>query len=335
VSGHFHTGAKSCCAVGIARVSIGGMVVSSGVRIAWLDVPGEVRSAVEVLLGAPVVEATSQVGGFSPGTADRVRTADGRRAFVKAVSPAQNPDSPGMHRREARITAALPAHAPAPGLLGVHDDGDWVALVLEDVEGRHPVTPWRPDEVARVLATLTSMAHTLTPTPIDHVPTVADSLAGDFEGWRNIAADPPSDLDDWAAERVDELEAWTDRGLAALTGDTLVHLDVRADNLLLGADGRVTVVDWPWACTGPAWLDRLLLLVNVRLYGGDTDDMFRRCVDESGADRDDLVSVLVGLAGFFLDNARRPPPPGIPTVRAFQRAQGDVVLAWLRALWAS
>jgi hypothetical protein len=97
----------------------------------------------------------------------------------------------------------------------------------------------------------------------------------------------------------------------------------------------VTVVDWPWACTGPAWLDRLLLLLNVRLYGGDTRDMLRHCAAASGADPDDLVAVLIGLTGFFLDTARRPPPPGIPTVRAFQRAQGEAVLAWVREMWTS
>jgi aminoglycoside phosphotransferase (APT) family kinase protein len=311
------------------------MVVAAGTRIGWPDVPDDVRAAVTAILGAPVIEATSQVGGFSPGTADRVRTADGRRAFVKAVSTAQNPDSPGMHRREARITAALPVRAPAPRLLGVHDDGAWVALVLEDVEGRHPVTPWRPDEVSSVLATLERMAHALTPAPVDDLPTAAESLAADFAGWRNIAADPPSDLDDWAVARLDEVVAWSDRGLAALTGDTLVHLDVRADNLLVTDDGRVVLVDWPWACTGPAWLDRLLLLLNVRVYGGDPRDMLERCATESGADPGDLIAVLVGLAGFFLDAARRPPPPGIETVRAFQRAQGDAVLAWLRELLAS
>ncbi|MCX5066569.1 hypothetical protein OOJ91_11845 [Micromonospora lupini] len=36
-----------------------------------------------------------------------------------------------------------------------------------------------------------------------------------------------------------------------------------------------------------------------------------------------------GLAGFFADSARRPPPPGIPTVRAFQQAQADAPLPWL------
>jgi aminoglycoside phosphotransferase (APT) family kinase protein len=307
------------------------MAVAAGIRIGWDDVPVDVRAAVESILGAPVVEAASQAGGFSPGTADRVRTADGRRAFVKAVSPAQNADSPTMHRREARITAALPDHAPAPRLLGVHDDGDWVALVLADVEGRHPVTPWSPDELARVIATLETMANTLTPSPVDRVPAAADALGTDLGGWRRIAADPPSDLDPWVATRLTDLMAQTERGRAVLAGDTLVHLDVRADNLLIGPDGTVTVVDWPHACRGAAWLDRLLLLINVRLYGGhDTHGLLRRCAADTGADPDDLMAVLAGLAGFFLDSSRRPPPRSIPTVRAFQRAQADALLAWLR-----
>ncbi|MGH3427861.1 MAG: hypothetical protein ACRDQZ_09895 [Mycobacteriales bacterium] len=81
------------------------MTSASGVRIGWAELPHEVRSDVEVIVGGVVVEAVSQVGGFSPGTADRVRTADGRRAFVKAVSPAQNERSPELHRHEARTTS--------------------------------------------------------------------------------------------------------------------------------------------------------------------------------------------------------------------------------------
>ena len=46
-------------------------------------------------------------------------------------------------------------------------------------------------------------------------------------------------------------------------------------------------------------------------------------------------AVLAGLAGYFVDVARRPDPPGLPTVRAFQRAQGVVVLGWLRRRWAA
>jgi aminoglycoside phosphotransferase (APT) family kinase protein len=310
------------------------MIEAIGNRIGWSDLPGHVRLAVEGIIGAPVVSAASQPGGFSPGTAARVRTADHRRAFVKAVSPAQNDESPRMHRREGRVTAALPPGTPAPRLLGSYDDGDWIALVLEDIEGRQPVVPWRSDELALVNRTLDTMASILTPSPVPGLPTAAESLHSDFQGWRQVAQNPPADLDPWAADHLDDLVTLADRGFAALTGDTVVHLDVRADNLLIGSDGTVTVVDWPWAARGPRWLDRLLLLVNVRLYGGhDSETMLREYAAGSGIDPMDLRGVLAGLAGFFVHRGGLPPPPGIPTVRAFQRAQGEGLLAWLAQTW--
>src|SRR5882672_4569754 len=79
-----------------------------GVRIAWSDLPAEVRAAVAAMVGGEVVEAVTQTGGFSPGVAARLRLSNGGRVFVKAVSAAQNPESPGLYRNEARIAAALP-----------------------------------------------------------------------------------------------------------------------------------------------------------------------------------------------------------------------------------
>jgi aminoglycoside phosphotransferase (APT) family kinase protein len=295
-----------------------------GVRISWTDLPAHVRAAVETIIGSPVVEAVSQAGGFSPGTADRVVTADGRRAFVKAVSPAQNERTPELHRQEARVTAALPSTVPAPRFLGCYDDGEWIALVLQDIQGDHPATPWRTDELDRVLAALDGLGES-----VPGLPTAADTLAEDFTGWRRVRADPPADLHPWAAGYLDELCALAERGRSALTGDALVHTDIRADNILLGSDGAVTVVDWPWACRGPAWLDSLLVLINVRLHGG-IDTGARLAAIK--ADPADLVAVLTGLAGFFTDIARQPPPIGLPTLRAFQRAQADALLPWLREL---
>ena len=37
-------------------------------RVAWADLPVEVRAAVEKVLGSRVVEARTQRGGFSPGS---------------------------------------------------------------------------------------------------------------------------------------------------------------------------------------------------------------------------------------------------------------------------
>ncbi|WP_328466172.1 aminoglycoside phosphotransferase family protein [Actinoplanes sp. NBC_00393] len=302
------------------------MVTASGVRIGWADLPVPVRHRVEdVIGGGPVIEARSQPGGFSPGTADRVCTASGRRAFVKAVTPAINPDSAVMARRELRITAALPGHAPVPRLLGGFDEDDWVVLILQDVAGAHPRTPWVSSEIDAAVTALHDLAAALTPAPVPGLPRATDYLAADFGGWAALAAGPPADLDPWAAHHLDLLADAASRGITAISaGETLVHGDIRADNMLVREDGRIIIVDWPWGCLGPAWLDSVLLAVNVIVHGGDPARVL------AGVDRDDAVAVIAGVTGYFQRQSRRPPPPGLPTVRAFQRFQGDALLPWLR-----
>ncbi|MEV1203446.1 hypothetical protein, partial [Microbispora rosea] len=41
-------------------------------------------------------------------------------------------------------------------------------------------------------------------------------------------------------------------------------------------------------------------------------------------------AVLAAVTGFFLQRGSLPAPPGLPTLRAFQLAQGRAALAWLR-----
>ena len=43
-----------------------------------------------------------------------------------------------------------------------------------------------------------------------------------------------------------------------------------------------------------------------------------------------VTAVLAALTGFFLRQSHQPAPPGLPTLRAFQEAQGHAALAWLR-----
>ncbi|TDD51573.1 hypothetical protein E1286_10370 [Nonomuraea terrae] len=75
-----------------------------------------------------------------------MRLADGRAAFVKAAQSARAPAVAAFHRREA-ISERLPAQAPVPRLLGTYDDGDWIALAFEEVDGRLPAQPWRGGEL--------------------------------------------------------------------------------------------------------------------------------------------------------------------------------------------
>jgi len=49
-------------------------------------------------------------------------------------------------------------------------------------------------------------------------------------------------------------------------GDTLLHADIRADNLLITSRDPV-VIDWPWACRGAAFVDPVLFAPSVAMQG--------------------------------------------------------------------
>lgn len=303
---------------------------AKGSRLPWSAIPRPLRARVEDQLGGEVVAAVTQPGGFSPGVAARLRLDDGRRAFVKAVGGI-NPESPDIHRAEARIAAALPPGTPAPRLLGSIDADGWVILMLEDIEGRTPAMPWRAAELDRVLAAMTDLAATLTPAPID-APAIASRLRSFGHGWRELAesgAAGAAVLPPWAATHLDELVALESGWDTAAAGTSLVHADIRADNILLTPD-RVVFVDWPWASLAAPWFDLAVMLPSVAMQGGpQPEEVLARHPVARGAESAAITTVAAAFAGALLWLAGLPDPPGLPTLRAFQRRQGEVALAWL------
>jgi len=300
-----------------------------GHRLQWAEVPAHVRADLEQALGSAVVQAVNQRGGYGPSLAARCGLADGRRAFIKAVSPAQNPDSPGMMRREGKIAAALPADAPAPALLHAYDDGEWVALAFEEVAGRLPHTPWQLDELDRVLDATLALGELV---PRTSVHSLVEQYGSMFTGWRMLSADGrDAPMDDWCRTHLDELARVEARWEYATRGAGLIHGDVRSDNVLLTAK-RVIFVDWTSTCTGAPWFEVVAMLPSVELEGGGEPDAV---LERIGLDirREQLVPLVAAIAGYFAERGRLPDPPGLPTVRAFQRAQGAVTNAWLRRLW--
>jgi len=282
-----------------------------------------------------VIRAVTQPGGFSPGVAARLLLTDGRRAFVKAVGDI-NPDSPDIHRAEARIAAALPVSAPAARLLASLDRDGWVILIFEDVDGRMPFQPWQQAELSRVLDAMADLALTLTPAPIE-APTAASRFRYLGRGWQQLAATASAadgdvdGLDPWARAALDDLAGLETGWAAATEGTTLAHGDVRADNILLAPD-RVVFVDWPWACVAQPWFDLVTMLPSVALNGGPPpESVIATHPVTRDADPGGVTAVVAALAGMFTYLGRQPDPPGLPTVRAFQRAQGETALAWLKA----
>lgn len=261
---------------------------------------------------------------------------DGRKLFVKAVSAIPNPDTPSFHRREARIVASLPLAAPVPRLLWSYDQGDggWVVLVFENVDGQHPAQPWRTDELDRVVDSLAAMAASLTPSPLPTADArrASAEFGGPLRGWQPIRDGQPSQvgrLDAWSARHLEGLADLELSAVDAVAGETLLHFDVRADNMLL-TDNRVWFVDWPRACVGAAWVDVVCFAPSVAMQGGPTpEEVIARHPACRTADPVAITATVAALAGYFTHRAMQPPPPGLPTVRAFQAAQGVVARKWL------
>jgi hypothetical protein len=307
--GTFHGVTNSVYGLGvIAHALVVSAPAAQGLRVAYDATPAALRAWVDATLGSPVTEAITQVGGFSPGVAVRLRCADGTRAFCKAVSDL-NVFAADAHRREQRINAALPVGVPVPRL------------------------PWDRAELGHVLAAIDELAALLTPCPLPDIPSIVVEWREDFDHWRVAAAGgPPPALNGWARRNLDRLAALEAGWEPAAAGDTLLHMDLRADNLLVTPE-RVWVVDWPHATRGAALFDILAMAPSVAMQGGpDPQTLLSLSATGRHADRDRVAALVCALAGYFALQALQPAPPGLPTVRAFQAAQGETAVRWLAEL---
>lgn len=310
---------------------------AAGVHLSYAEAPAAVRAWVEESLGSPVVTAAGQVGGMSPGCVARLVCADGSRAFVKAVGRELNPESPAFYRREITALGLLGSHPLWGDLLASYDDGGWVALLIEDVEGRHPD-----------LGDDAEMAHLLSAT---------DELVGVLQA---RVPDPPAPdpgngglndlgliMTQWtdSLDRIDDndlaafpdlLPAWVRRqvdGLRRLVAplrtvrcDHLVHWDIRNDNLLLRPSGDLVFLDWGAAGIGPGWLDPLLArLERVHLPWFDDSLTSSPALAEVG---DDLVTAwLVAFGTHLAVRAATVVDVNLPTLGEFRRTESARFLA--------
>jgi len=307
---------------------------AAGVHLPWAAVPAAVRSwANRVGGGGAPATARDLPGGFSPG-ATAVLDCPRGAIFVKAVGAGLNPESPELHRREAVVSASLPASPQFPRLLDVYDDGDWVALAFVAIDGRPPVHPWDLRELRIAVRGLHELHEALTPNPVAGVEPAAEKLQSLFGGWAELEAmvQPPAGLDEWSGRNLSRLAELESEWPGALAGSTLLHCDVRSDNLLVTGAG-VVFVDWPHACVGAPVFDLVAWAPSVELEGGPApEELLALWASGSAIDRDAVAPLVAAFGGFLVRHSLRPPPPGLPTLRAFQAAQGAVALAWLRRL---
>ena len=234
-----------------------------------------------------------------------------RTAFVKIGATAVTAD---WTRIEARNYDALRGWF-LPTVLGYDDDGLRPTLALEDLSAAEWPPPWSDERVARVRDALEAIHATPPPGHIAARPWEHDAT------WDAVAADPGSFLALGLCSDV-----WLDRALPTLThaardaplvGDTLIHLDVRSDNLCFRA-GRAVVLDWNHATIANPDLDVAFWLPSLESEGGPRPETVLA----------DAPGLAAWVAGFFCAHAGLPFIPDAPHVRALQLAQARTALPW-------
>jgi aminoglycoside phosphotransferase (APT) family kinase protein len=314
---------------------------SVGAHLPYGAIPAPVRAWVEDILGSPVVATDEQAGGMSPGCVTRLRCADGTRAFVKAVGAELNPDSPTLYRREVLTLGIIGSHPLWADLLAAYDDGGWVALLLEDVEGTHPDTSddavmarllEATDELGRVLRE--RVPHPPVPPPGEGPPLYRPGLTDlsvVYADWL-ASFDRVTDLDGagdlvpaWVHERSAELRAAVVE-LTQVPTDHLVHYDIRNDNLLQRSSGEIVFLDWGAAGVGPDWQDPLLARVE-RVHSPWFDASLASSPELVRAGDRVITASMLAIGVHLAYRAHTAVDVGLPTLSAFRRTESVRFLA--------
>jgi hypothetical protein len=293
----------------------------TAVRLGWRFLPAEVRDLIQSRLGAPVVDAVSRDGGFTPGFASVLTTGDGSRGFVKAASKAAQAEIAASYAEEARKLSLLAASIPAPQLEWVHEDEGWVILGFEAVDARQPRRPWKSADLDRALDLAEAIIDATddAPAELDLKPLVQD-VPRLLTGWADVPA------------------AWPHRdeaaGLAATMAtlpdaDHFVHCDLRDDNILLTADGRTLACDWNWPALGPVWQDTVDLLICAHGDGVDVEPLLASRTLTRGADPDHVDAWIAAICGFMLSARSRPSPSSSPHLRTHSDWYAEAAWSWL------
>jgi hypothetical protein len=274
------------------------------------------KKRAEGVLGLSIVDAHATKPGYAHNLHWRVSLSDGSTAFIK-----ESVDEATAYwlEKERHVYQDI-RPACAPEFLGwvPADDEHHALLIIEDLSNCEWPPPWTSAQVDAVVEAVQELG----PASVDPLLGSMRETISTAPSWADVRTRMPAfdalkvTTPDWIRRNIGVLEAAADFSL--LDGEDFVHLDLRSDNLCFRPDGRVVVVDWNWAGRGNRWADLAFWLVTVALEGGPLPAIWEQI--------DPRLWAIV--AGYMAGNASDVPLPHVPKVRAFQRAQLEVVLPW-------
>jgi hypothetical protein len=205
-------------------------------RIAWDDLPGPLKQAIESHTGPITAIRIASAGQNSPLAA--IIDARACTVFVKGL--------PSSHRRvitQAREAAVAPlVKEISPALLWHFDEAGWNVLGYQYAPGRHAdYSPGSPD-----LDRLVQLMNALSAIKVPDNPGLFKRAE---DRWKPYLDDPET--------------------AAVFAGQVLTHSDWTPDNVLV-SEHRAWLIDWAWPTLGAAWTDPACWVLRLIASGGHT-----------------------------------------------------------------
>ena len=241
-----------------------------------------------------------------------MRFASGKTAFVKHATDER---TASWLNRERNVYEAVRGDF-LPDLIG-WDGGDFPILILEDLSHARTAPPWTEDDIRRVFALLETLARTKLPQSFRALKDYPEPL----NGWHEIAKNPSAFVKSGAASA-----GWLEEALPALLnaeagadlrGESLVHTDLRSDNIFFLRD-MAMLIDWNWACRGNPKFDLVSWLPSLHAEGGPPPW-------ESKVDEPNLIAMQ---AGYLAQRVSNPPADLESSIWRLQQAQLRSALPW-------
>ena len=284
--------------------------------------PAELRRRVASLIGSDVESGRPAPRGYTPARRWSLTLANGRRVFAKCGSDTRQSTVATWLRNERRAYEDLAAPF-MPELVGWDDDGHEPLLLLEDLSHGHWPPPWDSRRIAAVRSLIEQVAAQQPPAWAEDI---ERRERRHLSGWLRVRDDPGPFLslglvgERWLRACLPALIE--SAASAQLAGDSLVHFDLRSDNLCLIEEGSrelAMLVDWNWCGRGSARFDLMSWLPSLHAEGGPAP---WEVVDDS-------EGFAALLSGYFAAQAGLPPTGAGIGGRQLQLACLQAALPWV------
>ncbi len=274
----------------------------------------ELFSRIEKLVGSKPVAWKAINKGYTQAERYVMQFENGTSTFVKLAT---EKDTVKWLRDEHKAYSVIKADF-MPKMIA-WEYGEYPILVLEDLSKGHWPPPWTSGQIQKVFDTLKKLAEIKIEGDFDSL----SNFKKELTGWQKISQDPKGFLGlglvspEWLEKTLPTLIKAESE--IKLEGDSLVHTDIRSDNICFVGD-KTIFIDWNWTVKGNPMFDVVAWLPSLYAEGGPTPWSFN--INEP--------ELIVALAGFHAFSACQPANfKGAEAIRALQLKFLKVYIPWV------